>query len=458
METRALSKTKKPYRNVYWDDAVITPAILEWQAANRAGDRALADRIYTERLHAPFREMATLLQRTQKFIVWGLDTQEMIDDCAAVLYRVLPKFDPTRSSNSYSYFNQVAANEYRQAYNHAKDRRRERVTASEDVARLAERDALALDHDEGASRDELTSSLRKRLDAPHADLTETEALALGYLREMVEEGWAKGSGNPAHYRTELYRRLIARTGCSSRAADSAVLEMLEKLGAASAATTTALSREAQARVLRRRAEVTAIHRARSEELKLERENRRELSELRASHRAERAREAIARAEQLRADREAANQRAQLVAERARAEAIQRRAEREARRAKKRQPSAATERRRALLSDYLASGMSIRDYVASTQCDWHLLYRLITAHERRTGEVVANRTRPPVPPDQKREIARACLASGMAVRDYARMIGRPARSLLIWIRALRASEGISGHSSPAALVPQGQRDE
>lgn len=81
-------------------------SILEWQDASDEEK----NKIYEEKIAVAFEQLAENLIRSHNFLSLHDSFEDLKLDCIENLHSVLPKFDRTRKTMAFSFFNQVAKN------------------------------------------------------------------------------------------------------------------------------------------------------------------------------------------------------------------------------------------------------------------------------------------------------------------------------------------------------------
>ena len=93
-------------RNMYFNDETQT-AILEYQDCECANER---EKIYKEKICKAFEQLAESLIFVYGFKTSSGDFESMKSDCVTFLYETIFKWDHTRGTKAFSYFNVVAKN------------------------------------------------------------------------------------------------------------------------------------------------------------------------------------------------------------------------------------------------------------------------------------------------------------------------------------------------------------
>ena len=104
--TKISSKTKKPKRKPYFGKAA-HEAVVEYQTSE---SRAEKNNVYIEKIKPSFEKLAENLIYIHGFSHSKDHFTQLKCDCVSFLYEILEKFDPSRGSKAFSYFNVCAKN------------------------------------------------------------------------------------------------------------------------------------------------------------------------------------------------------------------------------------------------------------------------------------------------------------------------------------------------------------
>ena len=115
-------------------------AIVEFCGCDDREDR---DKIYTERIMPGITKLAENLIFLYVFHKYGEDQIHLKHACVAALYETLHKFDASRGTNAFSYFNVVAKN-WLIINSRRTKKRRDRTVCIHDVEFLKSRDKIAI--------------------------------------------------------------------------------------------------------------------------------------------------------------------------------------------------------------------------------------------------------------------------------------------------------------------------
>lgn len=206
---RRRSATPKEDKDLYFNSGT-QAAIVEYQ---QLLDPIQKNAVYVARIHPAFVKLVENLINIHKFSSLH-DTQDiLLSDCVVFLYESIRKFDPTRGTNAFSYFN-IVAKHWLIIRSKQKATRLKKGVSLSDRDALSKVDAQAIDdysvvesQDETLFRSELTSrivvvmrEIRTKLKTPNelacidaiASLFEradeidivNKSAALLYIREM----------------------------------------------------------------------------------------------------------------------------------------------------------------------------------------------------------------------------------------------------------------------------------
>lgn len=139
-----MAKRKKKIRrgsgkNVYFTKDT-QAAIVEFCGSE---DRKIRDEIYTTRIMPALNKLAENLIFIYGFHKYGEDPQHLKAACVAALYETLHKFDPSRGTNAFSYFNVVAKN-WLIINSRRIKKRRDRTVCIHDADLLKTRDKISI--------------------------------------------------------------------------------------------------------------------------------------------------------------------------------------------------------------------------------------------------------------------------------------------------------------------------
>ena len=104
-EEKAKAKEARKYFN-----AGTQAAVVAFQIADKAGDRKERDRLYVATILPAFEKLVENLINIHKFTSLYDTYDDLKNDCVNFLYETLHKFDSTRGTNAFSYFNVVSKN------------------------------------------------------------------------------------------------------------------------------------------------------------------------------------------------------------------------------------------------------------------------------------------------------------------------------------------------------------
>jgi hypothetical protein len=104
-EEREKAKQDRMYFN-----ANTQAAIVAFQIADKAGDRKERDRLYVTGILPAFEKLVENLINIHKFSSMYDSYDDLKNDCVNFLYETLHKFDPTRGTNAFSYYNVCCKN------------------------------------------------------------------------------------------------------------------------------------------------------------------------------------------------------------------------------------------------------------------------------------------------------------------------------------------------------------
>lgn len=104
-EEKAKAKEARMYFN-----AKTHAAIVAFQVADKAGERKERDRLYVSEILPAFQKLTENLINIHKFTSLHDTYDDLRNDCVNFLFETLHKFDPTRGTNAFSYYNVVAKN------------------------------------------------------------------------------------------------------------------------------------------------------------------------------------------------------------------------------------------------------------------------------------------------------------------------------------------------------------
>jgi hypothetical protein len=104
-EEKAKAKEARMYFN-----AKTQAAIVAFQIADKAGDRKDRDRLYVTEILPAFQKLVENLINIHKFTSLHDSYDDLKNDCVNFLFETLHKFDSTRGTNAFSYFNVVSKN------------------------------------------------------------------------------------------------------------------------------------------------------------------------------------------------------------------------------------------------------------------------------------------------------------------------------------------------------------
>ena len=82
-------------------------AIVRYQKSTENGDR---NRIYVQEIYPAFEKLAENLMNIHRFTSLHDSFDDLRNDCVNFLFETLLKFDATRGTNAFSYFNVCAKN------------------------------------------------------------------------------------------------------------------------------------------------------------------------------------------------------------------------------------------------------------------------------------------------------------------------------------------------------------
>lgn len=99
-----ISRSQKPSKNLYFSPEQ-DKAIVEYQQSSNEKEK---NKIYQERIHPSFVKLVENLISIYKFNSLGDSYEDLRSDCISFLFETLGKFDATRGSRAFSYFNVVA--------------------------------------------------------------------------------------------------------------------------------------------------------------------------------------------------------------------------------------------------------------------------------------------------------------------------------------------------------------
>ena len=97
---------KKKQIKLYFNEGT-QKAIEEWQQSESIDDK---NQIYTEHILPAFEKLSENLIFIHKFTALHETFEDLKADCVTFLYETLHKFDPSRGTKAFSYFNVVAKN------------------------------------------------------------------------------------------------------------------------------------------------------------------------------------------------------------------------------------------------------------------------------------------------------------------------------------------------------------
>lgn len=109
-ENRRVPIKEKPIEKIpqkLYFNADTQAAIVKFQAEQ---DKKSRDKIYTNEIMPAFEKLVENLINIHKFSGMYVTYDELKNDCVNFLFETIPKFDPSRGSNAFSYFNVVAKN------------------------------------------------------------------------------------------------------------------------------------------------------------------------------------------------------------------------------------------------------------------------------------------------------------------------------------------------------------
>jgi len=104
-EQKAAAKAARMYFN-----AGTQAAIVAFQIADKAGDKKERDRLYVTSILPAFQKLVENLINIHKFTSLHDTYDDLKNDCINFLFETLHKFDSTRGTNAFSYFNVVSKN------------------------------------------------------------------------------------------------------------------------------------------------------------------------------------------------------------------------------------------------------------------------------------------------------------------------------------------------------------
>ena len=100
------SKTKKDDSRLYFSK-LTQVAIEQWQKSTEKKEK---DGIYVKEIMPAFQKLVENLINIHKFSGLHDSYDDLKNDCVNFLFETIGKFDPTRGTNAFSYFNVVAKN------------------------------------------------------------------------------------------------------------------------------------------------------------------------------------------------------------------------------------------------------------------------------------------------------------------------------------------------------------
>lgn len=102
-------RRKKGKRRLYFHSGT-QAAIVAYQEAKARGDMKECERQYVEHILPAYSKLVENLINIHKFTSLHDTYDDLKNDCVNFLFETICKFDPTRGTNAFSYFNVVAKN------------------------------------------------------------------------------------------------------------------------------------------------------------------------------------------------------------------------------------------------------------------------------------------------------------------------------------------------------------
>lgn len=177
------------------------------------------DRLFNARIHGPLGKVAECLWAMHKFtLAHGDSARDVKADCVAHLAMSLAKFDPTRGTNSFSYFTRIARNFFFQYSNARRNSQKKHASVSLDCPQdvqfigkvAADRFVVQLDAEGMMLEDESESFLYETL----ADIAANDGVA-DSVRQTAAVAMAAMSPELA-VRTGVSESLVRSTRCNAR--------------------------------------------------------------------------------------------------------------------------------------------------------------------------------------------------------------------------------------------------
>lgn len=140
---KGLKKVKKvtKKRNLYFGKQV-HDAIIRYQNTH---ERELQEKIYVEEIRKPFHKLAENLIFIHSFAKDPVEFQNLKLDCVSFLYETLNKFDPSKGTKAFSYFN-VCAKHFLIIQANKKNRIKNRSVSLEDFVNLSNKDKSSIEN------------------------------------------------------------------------------------------------------------------------------------------------------------------------------------------------------------------------------------------------------------------------------------------------------------------------
>ena len=104
MAQKRVTRKRKKGRNLYFNSDTCA-AIVEYQESDSKAER---EKIFVSRIHPAYDKLVENLINIHRFAGQYDTHDDLKNDCVAYLYESIHKFDPSRGTNAFSYFNIVA--------------------------------------------------------------------------------------------------------------------------------------------------------------------------------------------------------------------------------------------------------------------------------------------------------------------------------------------------------------